>query len=129
MFMSLNRKIFDFTLNTTDKIVQPILRDRTYLRMSSFQMNSLLHLQKLVEIQTTKVLKSMNIPTEKTLKGLYQTIYELENHKANCERKINMLELKIKDLETRVGNELPPTLKKRTLTPKRSSIKNHAPSN
>ena len=129
MLMSLNRKIFYFTLNTTDRIVQPILRDRTYLRMSSFQMNSLLNLQKLVEVQTTKVLKSMNIPTEKTLKGLYQTIYELENHKASCERKIEMLELKIKDLESRIGNEFPPTPKKRALTPKRLSVKNHAPSN
>lgn len=92
-------------------------------------MNSLLNLQKIIEVQTTKVLKSMNIPTEKTLKGLYQTIYELENYKASCETKIEMLELKIKDLESKFGNEFPPTPKKRAVSSKRTAIQNQAPSN
>ncbi len=129
MILSLNKKIFDFTLNTTDKIVQPILRDKTYLRMNSFQMNTLLAVQKLVEVHTSKILKGMNIPTEKALKGLYQTIYEIEFQNAALIKKVNDLERKLIELDIKLTKEFPLTPKKRAGVIKKPSIKSQSATN
>jgi len=106
MLISLNKRIFNFTLDTTDKIVQPILRDKKYLKLNAFQMNTFLSIQKIVEAQTSKVLKGMNIPTQKQLKTLYQTIYELEHKQVQLEKSIEILEEKL-------AKKYPPTPRKR----------------
>lgn len=112
MIVSLNRRLFNFTLNTTDRIVQPLLRDKTYMRWNALQFNTVLSLQKVIEAQTSKVLKGMNIPTENSLKSLYKTIYELEEHRSICEQRILELEDKIDSLENKWIKNIQPLQKR-----------------
>lgn len=109
MLIALNKKLLD----TTDRIVQPLLRDKTYLKLNAFQINSFLSIQKIVEAQTSKILNGMNIPTQKHLKSLYQTIYELEHKQTQLQKDIERLEEKLSKKFPPTPRKIATSLKKR----------------
>ncbi len=65
-----------------------VLRDPGYLKLVSESMNQMLDFQGMIRSNTQKSLQMLSIPTEDSMKGLYQTVHNLEMRMLDLEEKI-----------------------------------------
>ncbi|MCO4783224.1 MAG: hypothetical protein KC646_12940 [Candidatus Cloacimonetes bacterium] len=88
---SMQKKMFDEWEKSTAEYVDKVMRDPSFMKTISQNMGSTLDMQDAIKEQTNKVLKSMNVPTEDSLDGLYKTVHNLETRMLDFEEKIDDL--------------------------------------
>ena len=127
MFNRIKELIAQGPFVTIESELNKLIRNKTFIKASSMQINFLLWLQKSSKWQREWVLKNMQIPTEDGLKGLYEGMNRIEAE--NEELKAEILDMK-KEFEALMKNQISsPEIKvgPKTVKAKRSTSAAKAP--
>ncbi len=95
MFIKLQKKMWDASLDLTEKSLSRIIKDDSFLQWSSMGMNSSLWWQKNLGKFVDIGLKQLNLPDKESLKAINQSLFEME-------RELDLSKDRIKDLEAEV---------------------------
>ena len=98
MIIKLQKKIWDSSLELTEKSLNRMVKDDSFLQFSSMGMNSSLWWQKNLGKAVEVVLKQLNIPDKESIKKIHQSIFELE-------KELDLSKDRIKDLEEEVSQQ------------------------
>lgn len=72
--------------------LEKTMRDPAFMKLVSKNMVASLDVQALVKKNMAQVLETMDVPTNATLAGLYQTVHNLETRLLDLEEKVEDLE-------------------------------------
>ena len=98
MIIKLQKKLWDSSLELTEKSLNRMVKDDSFLQLSSMGMNSSLWWQKNLGKAVEVVLKQLNIPDKEAIKNIHQSIFELE-------RELDLSKDKIKELEDEISQQ------------------------
>jgi len=125
MFMKFQKKMWDAGLELTEKSLNRMIKDDSFLQMSSMGMNSSLWWQKNFGKGVEIILKQLNLPDKETIKKIHQDIFELERELDLSKDKIRFLEAEVEQLRVLIKAKAEVTPK---TTPKRITKKKKSPS-
>ena len=63
-------------INNVEKKIEKIMRDDTFIKVVSYNLNTALKLQKFTHQKFEKILKMADVPTLKSLNELFETIQQ-----------------------------------------------------
>ncbi len=95
MFLKLQKKMWDASMDLTEKSLNRMIKDDSFLQWSSMGMNSTLWWQKNLGKFVDIGLKQLNLPDKESIKAIHQSLFEME-------RELDLSKDKIKDLEAEV---------------------------
>lgn len=98
-------------INNVEKQIEKVMRDDTFIKLVSFNLNTALKIQKYTHRKFETLLKIADVPTVKSLNELFETVHQLEKETHEQKEKIAHLETELADYKNQ-------KLKKTKKTPK-----------
>lgn len=82
-------------INNVEKKIEKLMRDDTFIKVVSYNLNTALKLQKYTHQKFEKILKMADVPTLKSLNELFETVHHLEKETHDQKEKIAHLEAEL----------------------------------
>lgn len=118
MIFDLQRKAMKTGMEWTEKSLENLYKDKTFLQLSSIGLNVNLWMQKSYGRGLGWLFNNMNIPNLDNITHLHQSLHELEVQNHDYEDRIKILEATIEKLQEELSAQ-----KKKRSTASRSSLK------
>ncbi len=112
MLIKLQKKMWDAGLDLTEKSLNKMVKDDSFLQWSSMGMNSSLWWQKNMGKGVEVLLKQFNLPDKETIKKLQQSLYELEREVELSRDRVEALESEVAQLRVLIKAKAEPAIKK-----------------
>ncbi|MBC98741.1 MAG: hypothetical protein CME63_13415 [Halobacteriovoraceae bacterium] len=101
MILKLQRRIWENSLDFTEKSLNKMIKDEHFLHVNSFGMNSHLWWQKNAGKLGEIVLKQFNLPDKQVINRMQKNILGLERELNICKDRIEKLESEIEKIASR----------------------------
>lgn len=102
MVLELQRKMMKTGMEWTEKSLETLYKDKTFLQLSSVGLNMNMWMQKTYGKGLGWLFKNMNIPDEGNLTALHEDLHKLEKQNHAYESRIQSLENTIDDLHQKL---------------------------
>lgn len=102
MILEIQRKVMKSGIEFTEKSLENLYKDKTFLQLSSVGLNMNLWMQKTYGKGLGWFFKNMNIPSEENLASLHESLHTLESQNHEYEARIRSLEKTIDDLHKKL---------------------------
>ena len=122
MLIKLQKKMWDASLDLTEKSLNKMVKDDSFLQWSSMGMNSSLWWQKNMGKGIEIVMKQLNLPDKETIKKLHQSIFELEKEVELSRDRVEALESEVEQLRTLIKAKADP--EKKVTRPRKKKVTN-----
>ena len=119
MIVEMQKKMWKNGLDLTEKTLETLYKDKTFLKLSSMGLNMNLWWQKSLGKSSNWLFSGLNVPTEDNVKSLLAEIHSLENQFDLQEDRIRELESEIEELKAKL-----PKKKATSRVAKKSSLRN-----
>lgn len=96
MILELQKKIWKNGFELTEKSLETLYNDKSFLRISSMGLNMNLWIQKSLGKTSNWLFKGLNVPTDDNMKGLLSEIHQLENQVDLQDDRIQELEKELR---------------------------------
>lgn len=116
MILEIQKKIFRNGLDLTEKTLDTLYKDKTFLQLSSVGLNMGLWWQKSCNRGASWLFKGLNVPTEDHIKSLLETLHSLENRNDQQEDRIKELEAELSELKGELKKAPTPRTRKKKTT-------------
>ena len=101
MLIKMQKKMWTAGLELTEKSLEKMIKDDSFLQISSMGMNSSLWWQRNFGKGLEILLKQMNLPSQETIKKIHHSIYQLEKELSEANDKIKILENTIESMKAK----------------------------
>lgn len=112
--IELQKKMWKNGLELTERTLETLYKDKTFLKLSSMGLNMNLWWQKSLSKSSNWLFSGLNVPTEDNIKSLLEEIYSLENQFDLQEDRIRSLEKEIEELRKKTTKKAAPRATKKS---------------
>lgn len=105
MITESQRKLWQTQLDFTEKSLERVFKDRTFLQLSATGVNMNLWWQKTCNKSLGWLLRSLNIPGDESYKELYRTLHGVEKNTDETTDRLRLLEDEVRMLRKKLNEK------------------------